>query len=234
MKQHPIRKFLHKFGVDLHKYRPVPDKLNWLRDMHIETVLDVGANIGQFASEIREILPNAHIYSFEPIASCYSQLIENMKNDKKFTAINVGLGDKNEKVSINKSAYSPSSSILTMEAGAKTLFPHTVAHETETITVKRLDDIRELSPDNLKKEILLKIDTEGYEGKALAGARKILRVAKVVIIENSYVSRYQGQMLFSDIYSLLRTEGFFYRGAWQQKLNSKTGEIIFEDSIFLR
>ena len=49
-----------------------------LEDMVYLTVLDVGANTGQFALEIHKILPQAMIYSFEPLKDCYEQLMHNM------------------------------------------------------------------------------------------------------------------------------------------------------------
>src|SRR5262249_33037058 len=47
----------------------------------ISTVLDVGANTGQFAGEIHAILPDAAIYSFEPLL-----LVEKMSHLPKFRA----------------------------------------------------------------------------------------------------------------------------------------------------
>lgn len=38
-----------------------------LRSMNIRTVIDVGANMGQFASYRRAILPNARVICFEPL-----------------------------------------------------------------------------------------------------------------------------------------------------------------------
>src|SRR3954469_17925598 len=63
---------LNKFGPDEH------DRFNWLRNAGIRTVLDIGANTGQFATHIHAILPTAQIYSFEPLAECYRQLSANL------------------------------------------------------------------------------------------------------------------------------------------------------------
>lgn len=53
MAHHPLRKIFQKTGFDFHKYRPESDRLGWPKAIGVKTVLDVGANTGQFAKEIR-------------------------------------------------------------------------------------------------------------------------------------------------------------------------------------
>ncbi len=227
-----FRKIIQKTGFDLHRYKPKPDKLAWLKDKDIKTVLDIGANTGQFASEIRAILPNAQIYSFEPIRECFEELSSRGDSSGKFKTFNFALGDKNGEMPINKSAYSPSSSILWMSDVHKELFPHTKEHTQEKIEVKQLDGI--IPNLNLEREILIKVDVQGFEDKVIIGGVETFKLAKVVLIENSFVELYEDQPLFDNIYEKLKELGFEYRGSLQQKLNKETGEIISEDSIFVR
>ena len=225
-----IRSIFNKFGLDLHRYRHEPDKLVWIKNQNIKTVLDIGANTGQFASEIRGKLPEAQIYSFEPIKECFEKLVSQGEALGKFEAFNFALGEKAELKEMNKSAYTPSSSILWMSDVHKKLFPHTQDHSIEQIKVKRLDDLGL----RLEPEILIKVDVQGFEDKVISGGIETFKKAKVVLIENSFVELYEGQPLFDDIYGKLKGLGFVYKGSLQQKLNKKTGEIISEDSIFVR
>jgi hypothetical protein len=64
------------------------DRFKWIRNLDIKTVIDVGANTGQFAAEIHAILPKAAIYSFEPLRECYDFLVDNMSHVPKFQAFN--------------------------------------------------------------------------------------------------------------------------------------------------
>lgn len=210
----------------------MPHKLNWLQKLDIKTVVDVGANIGQFAKEARELFAEAQIYSFEPLASCYQTLTEKFMNDKNFKAFNFALGEREGEIEIHKSDYSPGSSILRMKKEAQELFPHITEQADEKIKIKRLDDLA--IGEGLSKEILIKIDTEGYEKNVIEGGMSTIKKAKVIVIENSYIARFEGQALFPEIYKLLTDAGFEYRGAWTEKLNPQTGEILFEDSIFLK
>lgn len=232
MAKNIIRKFIQKTGFDLHRYRPGPDKLSYLCLFNLRTVLDIGANVGQFAKEIREKLPEAKIYSFEPIKECFDKLNENMKKDKNFEAFNFALGDKNEKLEMHKSFYTPSSSILEMAEAHKKLFPHTKENKLEQIEVKRLDNIA--SSLSLGKEILIKVDVQGFEDKVIEGGKETFKKARVILIENSFVELYKGQPLFDDIYEKLKSLGFVYKGSLQEKLDQKTGQIIFEDSLFIK
>jgi FkbM family methyltransferase len=231
MTTNKIRKIIQKTGLDIHKYRPEINRLEWIKEQNIKTILDVGANVGQFVKEIREVLPDIFIYSFEPLEECFVILNENMKGDKKFEALNFALGEKDEEVLMNHSTYSPSSSILEMAQAHKDLFPHTKEAKPERITIKRFDDIKNL---NLEKEILLKIDTQGYEDRVLRGMSETLKNVKIIIIETSFVELYEGQKLFDGMYEMMKNLGFHYKGALQQKINNKTGEVVSEDSIFER
>lgn len=234
MKSNAFRRLAQKVGIDIHRHHKTVDKLSWLKSLDIKTVIDVGANIGQFAEEIRDVLPDAYIYSFEPLKGCFDTLDRNMKNDRKFKAFHTALGEHPETVVMNKNQYAPSSSILEMDQRHKELFPHTQVSAPETITVRPLDSIAELQSSKLEKNILVKIDTQGFEDKVIKGSLEFLKETMVMIVETSFVSLYKEQPLFSDIYAILTGIGFRYKGALHQKLNPNNGEIIFEDSFFVK
>ncbi len=226
------KKTVNKLGLQVTKYTGDLHPYLFLNEYKIETVIDAGANIGQFATDIRTVLPDATIYSFEPLQETFKTLKENFSEDKNFTALNFALGDKNEEVSMNKNAYAPSSSILENSAFAEEIFPFTKDTTEEKIIVKTLDTV--LSANNLKKEILLKLDVQGYEDKVLSGAKNIIEETSIILIETAYYELYKGQPLFADIYTLLTNLGFTYKGDVGTKRNSKNMLPLFEDSLFIR
>ena len=179
-----IRKPLNLVGIDIKKYRPAVDPLKWLEKYDIKTIIDIGAHTGQFAKEIREKLPQVKIYSFEPLKDCYQKLVQNMSMDKNFKAYNFALGNKESRQEINKSASSPSSSLLSMANLHEEMYPHTKGGSKEEIEVKRLDDVFKNS--DLEKEILVKIDVQGYEDKVIGGGVNFISQAKIVFLENSF------------------------------------------------
>lgn len=228
---HPLRKLIQKTGFDLHRYRPKVDRGRLWRDLDIKTVLDIGANIGQFASSIRQVLPEAQIYSFEPLKSCFEALVASRAQDHKFKAFNYALGDKEEQVEMHKSAYSPSSSILDMSQTHKDLFPHTKEHSNEKIQIKRLDEV--MKDLNLEREILIKVDVQGFENKVLVGGQQTFAKAEAIIMEVSFVKLYEGQPNFDQLYTDLKKLGFEYRGSLEQKNDKHSGVVISEDSLFI-
>jgi FkbM family methyltransferase len=216
-------------------YKFVPaeeDKFNWLKNLNIRTVLDIGANTGQFAADIHQILPEAAIYSFEPLRDCYAQLVESMKDVPKFKAFDFALGHEASEIEMHRSEFSPSSSILPMGELHKQAFPFTSGEVLERITVKRLDDMAA----NLKlvDNILVKIDVQGFEDRVIAGGPNTIQRAKVLIVETSFERLYEGQPLFDTIYETLKRMGFAYHGNFIQLLNPVDGSVLQADGIFMK
>jgi FkbM family methyltransferase len=132
----------HKSEPERHKFWPErEDTFNWIRNLNIRTVLDVGANTGQFAGEIHAILPEAAIYSFEPLRDCYDLLVQKMSHVPKFRPFDFALGSEASEVEMHRSEFTPSSSILRMGELHKRALPFTSKETLEKITVKRLDDV---------------------------------------------------------------------------------------------
>ena len=76
-----IQDLFLKVGISIKLVRP--ENNIWLQSRGITTVLDIGANTGQFANRINEILPDVNIISFEPIKKCYDELVLNTKKPSK-------------------------------------------------------------------------------------------------------------------------------------------------------
>jgi len=208
------------------------DKLKWIQNMNIKTVIDVGAHIGESALQFHELFPNAKIYSFEPLHDCFMRLNDNMKNVPNFRSFNLALGDKEGRLQIHRSEFSPSSSPLKMAKLHKEAFPFSSGEILETVDVNTLDNIaQEL---DLEDNILLKIDVQGYEKSVIVGSQSILGRVKVIIIETSFHELYEGQPLFSDIYELLCEQGFVYSGSWEELKSPLDGAPLQQDSIFIR
>ena len=57
---------LNVFGLKVSKINP-PNDFSFLNDYNINTIFDIGANVGEFSIEIADCFPNAQIYSFGAI-----------------------------------------------------------------------------------------------------------------------------------------------------------------------
>jgi len=224
-----VKKILRGFGYDIRRYHSLYDTV--LKHHDIRTILDIGANDGYWATDIRALLPEAQIYAFEPLRDCFEKLGSKFKNDKNFKSFNFALGDTDGTTEIERSSFHPSSSILTMAQLHKDLYPKSAKITHEQIEIKRLDSITDLEID---LGLLVKMDVQGFEDKVISGGRSVLSKADVIIIETSFVTLYENQPLFGDIHDTLRGLGFSYKGNCGEHFSKKTGERIYEDSVFVR
>lgn len=207
----------------------------WIKNAGINTVLDVGANVGDFAKIVREVMPEVKIYSLEPLPDCFDTLRNVLPGDKNFFPINIAAGSKADTLKFYRSFHSPSSSFLQMEDVHKEAFPQSKdgqAAEPLDVKVNTLDSI--FSDKDIKQNILLKIDVQGFENEVIAGASSVLSRTSIVLIEMSFVKLYKNLPLFHDIYSQLYSHGFKFRGNLAQMLHPATGEVVQVDAIFVK
>ncbi len=226
-----VKGLFRLFGLEVRRIPPF-ESYAWLRERRIRTILDIGANVGQFAAQIHRVLPDAMIYSFEPLVDCYEQLLKNMAGVPAFHAFNLALGDKTGTEQIYRNDYTPSSSLLPADDLLVQSFPFTGRATPQEIQIRRLDDLaQELA---LGEPILIKIDVQGMEDKVILGGENVFAKASILIVETSFVALYKGQALFDDVYDLLRERGFAYMGTEHATRNPKDGSILQSDSVFAR
>jgi FkbM family methyltransferase len=199
--------------------------------MDIKTVLDVGAWKGDSVKSFHALFPEARIYSFEPLSDCFAELKKLEGAIPQLKAINFALGNSSERMKINRSGFTPSSSLLKMNALHKEAFPFTAEETIEEIEVRTLDSFS--NEINLVSNVLLKIDVQGFEENVLKGAVETLKKVKIIIVELTFVKLYEGQPMFDKIYKHLTDQGFAYSGSWHQLLNPNDGTICQQNGIFI-
>jgi FkbM family methyltransferase len=232
MARHPEAMGLWRKGIDYDQYRSL--RKPWLRSKNIGSILDIGANEGQFARLAHAVWPSARIYSFEPLPDCHQQLCCALPAGADFHPMNVALGNETTELDIERSAHSPSSSFLAMTQLHRDAYPESAVAEGSRIRVKvrRLDDVA--AEIALRGNLLIKIDVQGFESNVIAGGRSTFERACVVMIETSFASLYEGQPLFHEIYTLMRSLAFEFRGNLEQMLHAVDGRVVQADSIFER
>ncbi len=207
------------------------DHRDWYLANNFRTVIDVGAFIGAFAYDIHTILPEAHIYSFEPLPENYLKLVNNLAPTPHFRAFHTALGDQKGEMNFWKSDFMASSSALPMAELHKDTFPYTSHATAMTVPVARLDDY--LPSLELEPPVLLKIDVQGYEDKVLSGGSETLQKVNCVLSEVSYKRLYEGQVLFGQIYASLAEKGFEYAGNFDSLISPVDGTILQSDALFV-
>lgn len=239
-----VKRALHRLGLDVRLVRNVQAaarrdatdqwRQKWASfgDRAIRTVVDVGANTGQFAAMIRGVFPAARIYSFEPVGSCYAALTETLSQLRPATAFRIALGDVRGHVRMFRSDFSPSSSLLEMTHAHKQEWPQSSVNSVEDVTVERLDDIAEGL--DLTPEVLIKVDVQGFEAQVIRGGTRTFGQASVVVVEVGFRRFYEGQSSFHEIYTLLSDLGFSYQGNLEPVQSTIDGQVVLADAIFER
>lgn len=231
------RRFLRKRGYDLVRYEPnthaLARRARLLRAYEIGVVLDVGANIGQYGMQLRDIGYTGGIVSFEPVRAAYRQLSEVARTDRSWTAINCALGDFDGRTKINVAGNSQSSSVFSMLPAHLKSEPASRYFGSEEIEVRRLDSgFHDLCSDN--DNVLLKIDTQGFEKRVLEGAETSLRAIRTIQLEMSLVPLYEGEALFDEMYRLLQDKGFEIVSIETNFADKQSGQLLQFDGIFHR
>jgi FkbM family methyltransferase len=204
-----------------------------LRHLGATAVLDVGANIGQYASALRASGYRGAIVSCEPLSDAFAHLRRRAANDPAWEAVRTAVGAEPGSAQINVSANSYSSSLLTMTEAHTSAAPgsQTVASETVPVTtVAALVAERGIDPERT----LLKIDTQGYEAPVLDGAGALLGRLAAVSLELSFVPLYEGQQLFDDLVARLRAAGYLLYGLDGGFGDRRTGRMLQCDGLFVR
>ena len=199
-----IRRTFRTFGVDVRPARHAKDLMDFVKDREIDTVLDVGANIGQFGASLRVKGYRGKIISFEPVQSVFRALSARAEPDGNWQVHNYALGAEPGEATINVAELSVFSSILSATSAAAEFDSRAVTARTEVIPVRTLDEV----VPSISGSVLLKIDTQGYERQVLCGGRQILKSLKGILMELPIVQLYQGNWSFHEAVEFMSTVGF--------------------------
>lgn len=236
--RHNLNHLLRRCGWNISRFSPSSHPLakrKWLiQKYEIDTMLDVGANVGQYARQARMDLGYRNkIISFEPLKEAFSILQDQSKFDPLWECHNFALGDKTEVATINVSANSYSSSILSMLPKHLHAAPDSRYIESEEIPVKTMDSIfTDLHIES--HHIWLKIDTQGFEKRVLSGAERSLAKIDTVQIEMSLVPLYLGEGSFPEMLSLMAKNGYSLIALENGFHDKDSGQLLQVDGIFHR
>jgi len=201
-----------------------------LANLGITRVVDVGANVGQYAGALRRAGYAGDIVSFEANPAAARRLQLAAAGDRRWRIESMALGPEPGSTKLHVTVDSLSTSLLAPTADTQYAFM-IEAPESVVVEVRTLDSFL-LTKD--KAPTLLKLDVQGYELEVLRGASKTLEEVAAVECELSLVPLYEGQALIEDVVGHLRAAGFrpvcFPRGF----TDPTSHEVIQVDGLFLR
>ena len=229
-----VKSAFQRFGYDIRNVR-AEQKFFGLTSLPIETVIDVGANRGQFARRAIKAFPEARIVCFEPVPEAFELLrvwAESVSNP--IDIFNVALGSEPEsREFFVHSDHTMSSSFLRTTELLVTEFPYTREKYSVQVDVHILDEYREQIVGTGLEGIVLKLDVEGFELDVIKGAPRTLENVVALIVEIHLMELFEGHPTFWDVNAFLSDRNYRFAGSFPPG-TSAAGRVIGFDAIFIR
>jgi len=232
-----IKKVFEAIGLDVRRrHNNAAYTLCGLKQIPFGSVIDVGANTGQFARQMRKVFPRAVIHSIEPLPTAFAALQAWSAREPrgKVAVYNMAVGESIGVVEFNQHRrHSPSSSVLSTTSTAIELYPYISEQKKIRVQMVTLDSMFCAAGAIPEVPILLKLDVQGYEDRTLRGAERLLQRIDACICEVNVDGLYEGQASFAEIVTLLQAAGLSYAGNIDQACG-RDGHAIYVDALFRR
>ena len=193
-----------RYGLDVRESSKHPNLVDFINDRNIDVVLDIGANAGQFGQKLRGFGYRDAIMSYEPVPSAFKQLERIAEADNKWTAHNFAIGSESGELKLNISANSKFTSALSPKDNAQEVYGGIVADRVESVPVWTLDHVATEYEGN----ILIKIDTQGFERQVIEGGKKTVARSKAVLMELPIIALYDNSWRLSEAIEYMDGLGF--------------------------
>jgi FkbM family methyltransferase len=231
-----VRRGVNRLGFDVIRLKQSPKRtLLGLSRLNIGTIIDVGANEGQFARMISDFFPRAELYCFEPLEEPFSKLSKWAQTQNgRVHCFQLALGEREGEMEMRlHEQHTPSSSLLVSTDTCHRLYPQTQTERMTRVLVSTLDQALQDTLDHMPREILLKLDVQGFEDRVLRGGARVLLQCQAVLLEVCIDPLYEGQADFLGLAQLLQTAGLHYAGNLDQNYG-EDGRVVFLDAVFVR
>jgi FkbM family methyltransferase len=195
------------------------------------TVVDVGANRGQFALAVRRHWPAARIFSFEPLSTPAAAFRRVFGGDGLVVLHEAAIGPNAEIGTMHLSRRDDSSSLLAITALQEETFPGT--DEVGTVNVRVAPLSAFVGAPDIEAPALLKIDVQGYEMGVLRGCDALLDSFDRVYCECSFIELYEGQELADAVIEWLGRRGLPLTGVFNTAYDD-AGRAVQADFLFER
>lgn len=196
------------------------------------TIIDVGANQGQFSLAASMAFPGTCIYPIEPNPAAADALCKNLPPHVAANVVVSAVGETSGSANLYIHTDSQASSLLPIGIGRKGYFPNDSITSTINVPLVSLDDL--FFSRELTQPVLLKIDVQGYEDRVLAGATKLLPSIKWIVLEISFSQLYEGERTFSEVFDMMKKYNFqFLRPLDFHLSGDHAGDIIEMDALFV-
>ena len=162
-----------------------------------DVVIDAGAYVGDWTSQVSKIFNNSKFLMIEPQKSKETILSKLVKQNGNIFYKQTLLGEKNKE----------NVQFFEMESGSSIYEEQTkVSREIKHLSMTTINDL--VNDLNLSGKFFLKLDVQGAELDALEGASNIMNQIEFILVEVSLLGYNKGGPLFADIVNYLNLKDF--------------------------
>jgi FkbM family methyltransferase len=179
-----------------------------LRELKISTVLDLGANRGQFVRFLREAVGfSGTIHAVEPNPTCVKQLRSLQQRDRNLQIwpVAVVTGENCGKIDLRVAAADDLSSVLP--------FGQVSTIEVDSRSLDGL--LQDVFSDENQAGLFVKSDLQGYDLEVLRSSRRALSKVQMLMVEAQAVPLYEGAPLIDDHLRFLREQAYDIAGIYR-------------------
>jgi FkbM family methyltransferase len=199
----------------------------------VDRVLDVGANVGQYARRLRAAGWCREILSFEPLPDAHAELVEAAADDPLWhVAPSVAVGSASGRARLQRSHESDMSSLRAQTERLRALSPSSAVVETLEVDVRPLAAL--VTPRGARERLFLKVDVQGGEDAVLDGVGALWAQLAGVQLELALSRLYVGEPRYLDGCTRLESLGFHLGLVLPGYFDGKVKRQLQFDGVFLK
>ncbi|MFN2509081.1 MAG: FkbM family methyltransferase [Chthoniobacterales bacterium] len=166
----------------------------------LHTIIDVGANVGQWSSMLLDLITPRKLVIIEPEPGAFAELQRHFGGRANVELHHAAIGDVNGVTRFHITRDSTGASVLRPRPEMRELVGGNWSVESEiAVPLTTLDTLLDAEGEIS----LLKIDVQGFERQVLAGASRCLARTNFLLVELNYMRQYVGGSWFGEIHEVL-------------------------------
>jgi len=170
---------------------------------HCRTVVDVGANAGEWSQRVLGLNANVSLFAFDPHPEAIKRLRERFRSHPNVKILPFALSDASAEVTLyDYGLTNGMSSLVSRENSAGVAPTQRLVCQTQ-----RLDSLPEIL--GLPQIDFMKIDVEGWELNVLRGAAGLFDSKRISVVQFEYGGTWiDSRNFLADAFQFFRKQGF--------------------------
>lgn len=195
-----------------------------------ESIVDVGANVGDWSCAAHAVFPSATLRAFEPHPEVFSTLESRLADSRSARAHQLAISDSAGELDLHAYELSELSSLERLDGAAASV--HRISAEPRRTYRVRTSTLDCEIPEGERIDIL-KLDVQGHEAAVIAGGLRTLRSTRVLMMEVTFTRYYEGDSDFWALHALLTAKTPLTLWDLAEVRRSPKGRAMWTDAVYV-